>query len=160
MEGDYKELSNENLRSVYQLFENNSRFFSIPYDYFLRGTLKDGGLDLYLSLISFDPELNKPIAAFIVVRRKGVNEKYCFLKGCVVDKQYRRQGFGSKMLLELLRRLREKSITQIIYGPSVPEFWQPGVDIRNTSLYFFLRKNGFKTHKPVFNLTVSLELGS
>jgi GNAT superfamily N-acetyltransferase len=156
MEGVYKELSKDNIQSIYQLFENNSRFFSLPYEYFLRGTLEDNGLDLNLSLISFDPELNKPIAAFIIVRRKGVNEKYCFFKGCVVDEQYRRQGLGSKMIQELIKRVREKSITQIIYGPSVPEYWQPGVDIRNTSLYFFLKKHGFKSHRTIFNLTVSL----
>ncbi len=152
----YKVISKDNVQSIYQLFENNSRFFSLPFEYFQRGTLEDDDLDLNLSLISFDPTLNKPIAAFIVVRRKGVNENYCFFKGCVVDKQYRRQGLGSKMLLELLRRLKEKGITQVIYGPSVPEYWQPGVDIRNTSLYFFLKKHGFKSHRAIFNLTVSL----
>ncbi len=156
MEVVYKEISKDNIQSIYQLFENNSSFFSIPFDYFLRGTLEDDGLDLNLSLISFDPEANKPIAAFIIVRRKGVNEKYCFFKGCVVDEQHRRQGIGSNMFNELIKRVREKGINQIIYGPSVPEYWQPGVDIRNTDLYFFLKKHGFKSHKSIFNLTVPL----
>ena len=157
MEGEYKELSKDNIQSIYRLFENNSRFFSLPFDYFLRGTLEDDGLDLNLSLICFDPEINKPIAAFIVVRRKGVNEKYCFFKGCIVDEKHRRQGLASKMLSELIRRVRERGITQIIYGPSVPDYWQPGVDIRNTSLYFFLKKHGFKSRRAIFNLTVNLD---
>jgi len=154
----FKELSKDNIQSIYQLFENNSRFFSIPFDYFLRGTLEDDGMDLNLSLVLFDPEVNKPVAAFIIVRRKEINEKHCFFKGCVVDEQYRRQGLGSKMLDELIRRVKYKGITQIVYGPSVPEYWQPGVDIRNTSLYFFLKKHGFKSHRAIFNLTVELNV--
>jgi len=153
----YRKLSKDNIQSIYQLFENNSRFFSIPFDYFQRGTLDDDGLDQNLSLILFNLETNKPIAAFIIVKRKEINENHCFFKGCVVDKQYRRQGLGSKMFFEFIRRAKEKEITQVIYGPSVPEFWQPGVDIRNISLYFFFKKHGFKSHKAIFNITVSLD---
>ena len=153
---DYKLLSSENIQRVHQLFENNSRFFSLPFDYFCRGTLEDIGFEQDLSLILYNLEIDKPIAAFIVVRRRELNENHCFFKGCVVDKQYRRQGLGSKIFFEFIRRAKEKKITQVTYGPSVPEFWQPGVDIRNTSLYFFLKKHGLKSHKPIFNLTASL----
>ena len=154
----YRKLSKDNIQSVYQLFENNSPFFSIPFDYFQRGTLEDDGLDYDLSLILFDPEINLPIGAFIIVKRKAINKNHCFFKGCVIDKQYRRRGLGSKMFSELLKRVREKEITQVIYGPSVPDYWQPGVDMRNTDLYFFFKKHGFKSHKAIFNLTVSLEI--
>jgi len=103
----YRKLSKDNIQSVHQLFENNSRFFSIPFSYFQRGTLEDDGLDLNLSLILFNLETNKPIAAFIIVKRKEINENHCFFKGCVVDKQYRRQGLGSKMFSEFIRRAKE-----------------------------------------------------
>ena len=154
----YKELSMDNVQSIYQLFENNSRFFSLPFEYFLRGTLEDAGLERSLSLILYDQKKNKPIAAFLIVRRKEINENHCFFKGCIVDEHYRRQGLGSKMFSDLLIRVREKGITQITYGPSVPEYWQPGVDIRNTSLYFFLKKHGFKSYRATFNLTASLNV--
>ncbi len=154
----YRKLTKDNIQSIYQLFETNSRFFSLPFDYFQRGTLEDDGFDPTLSLILFNPVTSKPIAAFIVVKRNEISESYCFFKGCVVDEQYRRQGLGSKMFYELLKRAKEKELTQIIYGPSVPEYWQPGVDIRDTSLYFFLKKHGFKTQKAIFNLTVSLDI--
>ena len=154
----FRKLTLDNIQTVHQLFENNSPFFSIPIDYFRRGTLEDYGFDPDLSLILFEPKNNEPIAAFIVVKRNEINENYCFLKGCVVDKQYRRQGLGSKMFYEFLKRAKEKEITRVIYGPSVPYYWQPGVDIRNTSLYFFLKKHGFKSHKAIFNLTVSLDV--
>jgi len=153
----YKQLSSENIQSVHQLFEDNSRFFSLPFDYFRRGTLEDIGFEQDLSLILYNLELNKPIAALIVVRRKEIDENHCFFKGFVVDKQYRRQGLGSKVFSEFLRRAKEKEITQVTYGPSIPEYWQPGVDIRNTSLYFFFKKYGFKTRKIIYNLTTSLE---
>ncbi|MBY9012582.1 MAG: GNAT family N-acetyltransferase [Candidatus Lokiarchaeota archaeon] len=155
---DYRKLTKDNIQSIYKLFERNSRFFSIPFDYFQRGTLEDDGFDPILSLILFNTETNKPIAAFIVVKRNKINEHYCFFKGCVVDEQYRRQGFGSEMLFEFIKRAKEKGITQVIYGPSVPDYWQSGVDIRNTSLYFFLKKHGFKSQKAIFNLTVSLDI--
>ena len=154
----YRKLSKDNVQSIYQLFESNSRFFSIPFSYFQRGTLEDDGFDQDLSLILFNLETSKPIAAFIIVKRKEINANHCFLKGCVVDKQFRRQELGSEMFFEFIKRAKEKGITQVIYGPSVPEFWQPGVDIRNTSLYFFLKKHGFKSHKPIFNLTASLNV--
>ena len=154
----YRKFSKENLRSIYQLFESNSRFFSLPFDYFRRGILEDDGLDYDLSLNLFNQETNKPIASVIIVKRIEINQNHCFIKGCVVDKQYRRQGLGSEMFYELIRRLKEKKITQVIYGPSVPDYWQPGVDIRNTNLYFFLKKHGFKSHKAIFNLTVALDI--
>ncbi len=153
----YRQLSSGNIQSVHQLFEDNSSFFSLPFDYFRRGTLEDSGFEQNLSLILYNLEIDKPIAALIVVRRREINKNHCFFKGCVVDKQYRRQGLGSKMLSEFLRRAKEKEITQVIYGPSIPEYWQPGVDIRNTSLYFFFKKHGFKSRKVIFNLTVSLD---
>jgi GNAT superfamily N-acetyltransferase len=153
---NFGKLTDENVQSVYQLFENNSPFFSIPIDYFRRGTLEDKGFDSELSLILFESKKLEPIAAFIVVIRPKINENYCFFKGCVVDKEYQRLGIGSRMFKEFLKRAKEKGVTRIVYGPSVPDYWQPGVDIRNTDLYFFLKKHGFKTQKAIFNLTVSL----
>ncbi|MFX0076985.1 MAG: GNAT family N-acetyltransferase, partial [Candidatus Hermodarchaeota archaeon] len=94
-------LTQNNYQRVYQLFETNSPFFSIPIDYFLRGTLTDDGFNPELSLILFEPTENEPIAALIVVVRPKINDNYCFFKGCVVDKDYQRQGVGSFMLNEL-----------------------------------------------------------
>jgi ribosomal protein S18 acetylase RimI-like enzyme len=154
----YRQISSKNIQEVYDLFEENSAFFSLPFDYFQRGILEDDGLDYELSLILLNPETSKPIASFIIVKRIEINQNHCFIKGCIVDKRYRRQGLGSEMFSELMRRVKKKKITQVIYGPSVPYYWQPGVDIRNTSLYFFLKKHGFKSHKAIFNLTVSLDM--
>ncbi len=153
---DYRHLAPENIQSIYQLFENNTDFFSLPFDYFQRGTLEDDGFEQDLSLFLFNSETDQPIAAFITVTRKNVKIGQCFLKGCVVEGAYRRHGIGSKIITEILKRAKEKNISKIFYGASVPNYWQPGVDIRHTSLFFFLKKHGFKSHRPIFNLTASL----
>ena len=153
---NYRQLAPENIYSIYQLFENNSDFFSLPFDYFLRGTLEDDGFEQDLSLFLFNSETNQPVAAFITVTRKNIKIDQCFLKGCVVDSVYRRHGVGSQIIIEILKRAKEKEISEIFYGASVPNYWQPGVDIRHTSLFFFLKKHGFKSHRPIFNLTASL----
>ena len=152
-----EKLTQNNIQRVHRLFETNSPFFSIPIDYFIRGTLNDDGFNPDLSLILFEPTKNEPIAALIVVMRPKIDDNYCFFKGCVVDKDYQRKGIGSFMLKEFFTRVKEIGITRVIYGPSVPDYWQPGVDIRNTSLFFFLKKHGFKTQKVIYNLTVSLD---
>ena len=152
----YKQLTPENIKRVYRLFEGNINFFTLPFDYFQRGSLEDAGFEQELSFFLFNSETNQPIAAFITVTRKNANSIHCFLKGCVVDSDYREHGVGSKIVTEILKRAKEKNISEIFYGASVPNYWQPGVDVRHTSLFFFLKKHGFKSHRPIFNLTASL----
>ena len=154
----YRQLSSKNIQEVYDLFEGNSAFFSLPFDYFKKGTLDDDGIDFDLSLILYEIEKDKPIAGLLIAIRKISEEKKGFIKAFVVDKNYRRQGIGTLIFDELLKRAKGKGLNQIIYGPAVPNYWQPGVDIRNTSLYFFLKKYRFKSHRAIFNLTVSLDL--
>ncbi|MBY8979781.1 MAG: GNAT family N-acetyltransferase [Candidatus Lokiarchaeota archaeon] len=154
----YRQLSSKNIQEVYKLFEENSAFFSLPFDYFKRGTLDDDGVDFDLSLILYEVEKEKPIAGLIVAIRNISEEKKGFIKGCVVDKKYRRQRIGTLIFDELLKRAKVKGIKKITYGPAVPNYWQPGVDIRNTSLYFFLKKHRFKSHRAIYNLTVSLDV--
>jgi len=154
----YRQLSSKNIQEVYELFEENSAFFSLPFEYFKRGTLDDDGVDFDLSLILYESEKEKPIAGFIIAIRTISEEKKGFIKAFVVDKNYRQQGIGTAILDELLKRAKGKGIKQITYGPAIPNYWQPGVDIRNTSLYFFLKKHRFKSHRAIFNLTVSLDV--
>ena len=149
----YRQLSSTNIQEVHDLFEETSALFSLPFDYFNRGTLEDDGVDLDLSLILYESEKEKPIASLIVAVREISDEKKGFIKACVVDKKHRRQGIGTKIFDELLKRAKGKGINQITYGPAVPNYWQPGVDIRNTSLYFFLKKHRFKSHISILNIT-------
>lgn len=155
----YQPLSEDNLQQVYDLFRRNEKFYQIPLDYFKQGTLQDEPFDPDMTLILNSPETNRPIAAFIAVIVKGWVRKNCYLKACVVDEPYRRQGIGSKMLFDLMRRGRHKLhwYSSIRYGDSCPNYWMPGVDLRHTSLLFFLKKNGFVKKRMRTNLTCSLE---
>ena len=154
----YRQLSPKNIQEVHDLFEENSAFFSLPLEYFKRGTLDDDGVDLDLSLILYELEKDTPIAGSIIAIRNISEEKKGFIKAFVVDKNFRRHGIGTIIFDELLKRAKEKGINNITYGPAIPNYWQPGVDIRNTSLYFFLKKHRFKSHRAIFNLTVSLDV--
>jgi GNAT superfamily N-acetyltransferase len=155
----FEPLTKSNLEEVYELFKNNEPFYSIPLEYFRNGTLNDEDFDPELTLVLFDSESKKPIAAFLAVNRKAIIRKNCYLKACIVDVDQRRKGIGSKMLKELISRAKKKLswLSSIYYGGSRPNYWQPGVDLRHTNLFFFLKKNGFKTHRMRYNLTVQLK---
>ena len=157
---EYQPLTEKNLEGVYDLLKRNEPFYhAISLEYFRRGTLGDEAYDPYLTLVLPDPETDKPIAAFIGVVKKGWVRKNCYLKVCIVDQQYQRQGIGSKMLEELIHRARRKLhwYDDIRYGDSAPRYWQPGVDLRHTSLVFFLKKLGFEIRGMRYNLTCSLD---
>jgi GNAT superfamily N-acetyltransferase len=152
---DYQPLTEANLKSVYDLFKGNEKFYSIPLDYFRRGTFGDEDFDPDLTLILNDSNSNKIIAALIAVNRAD----YCCIKAFVVQKEFRRQGIGKKMLYEIMNRAKTKNenISYINFGASPPNYWLTGVDLRHTDLLFFLKKNRFKLIETRQNLTVPLK---
>nr|MDO8099118.1 GNAT family N-acetyltransferase [Candidatus Njordarchaeota archaeon] len=155
----YQPLTKENLEAVYELLKRNEPFYhSISLEFFRRGILRDEAYDPDLTIVLADPKTSKPIATFIAVVKKGWVRKNCYLKVCIVDKQYQRQGIGSRMLQEIMHRARRKLhwYDDIRYGDSAPRYWQPGVDLRHTSLIFFLKKHGFEARGMRYNLTCSL----
>ncbi len=151
-------LTAENVEVVYDLFKRNEQIFVIPLEFFQRGLLNDEGYDPDLSLVLFDPQTNEPIAAIVAVIKKGWVRTNCYLKACMVDDKFRRQGIGSKILHEVMKTAKSKLRwrAQIRWGDCPPRYWQPGVDVRHTSLVFFLKNHGFKTHDTRQNLTVPL----
>lgn len=152
---DYQPLTEGNLKAVYELFKRNELFYSIPLDYFRRGTFGDDGFDPELSLVLADSNTNNIIAALIAVNRA----ENCCIKALIVDKQFRRQGIGNKMLKEIINRAKTKNenISFINFGASPPNYWLTGVDLRHTDLLFFLKKNRFKLKQTRQNLTVPLK---
>lgn len=151
---DYQALTEGNLKAVHELFERSELFYSIPLDYFRRGTLGDDGFDPGLTLVLTDSN-NNIIAALIAVNRA---EYYC-IKALIVDRKFRRQGIGKGMLKEVINRAKNKNknINYIKFGASPPNYWLPGVDVRHTDLFFFLKKNRFKLKETYQNLTVPLK---
>lgn len=159
IEMDFQSLTKDNLEDIYELFKDNEPFYSIPLEYFRNGTLNDEVYNPEMTLILINEETKKPIAALLAVIRKGLIRKNCYIKALIVDKNHRRQGIGSKMLEEIILRAKRKLQwgASIFYGDSRPNYWQPGVDLRHTSLFFFFKKHGFKTHRMRYNLTVLLK---
>ncbi|MFX1556824.1 MAG: GNAT family N-acetyltransferase, partial [Promethearchaeota archaeon] len=156
---DFQSLTKDNVEDIYNLFKNNEPFYSIPLSYFVNGTLNDEDYDPEMMLTLINEETEKPIAALLAVIRKGLVRKNCYIKALIIDKNCRRQAIGSRMLEEIILRAKRKLKwgASIFYGDSRPNYWQPGVDLRHTSLFFFLKKHGFKTYRMRYNLTLSLE---
>ncbi|MEJ2294483.1 MAG: GNAT family N-acetyltransferase, partial [Candidatus Lokiarchaeota archaeon] len=150
-------LENDNIFAVYELFKRNEIVSLVPFEYFKKGILLDAGFDSDLTLILKSESRREVISALIAVIRIINSREYCYLKAFLVDKASQRQGIGTLMLNELISRARSKGIAEISYGDSVPNYWQPGVDLRHTSLYFFLKKHKFRSHKMRQNLTINLE---
>lgn len=151
-------LTSTNLEEVYEFFKSNTPFFSLTLEFFRRGTLGDEGYDPEFSLILREPKSQKLIGAFIAVSKKGFVKRNCYLKACLIEQTYQRQGIGSKLLDEITRRAKIKLpwSAGIYFGDCPPRYWQPGVDLRHTALFFFLKKHGFKMHGMRFNLTYTL----
>ena len=152
---DYQPLTQGNLKAVYELFKRNELFYSIPLDYFQKGSFGDKDFDPDLTLILIDSNSNQIIAALIAVNRA----EYCCIKALIVEKEFRRQGIGRKMLKEIIERaaIKNKHISFINFGASPPNYWLTGVDLRHTDLLFFLKKNRFKIGETRQNLTVPLK---
>ncbi|MFX1337152.1 MAG: GNAT family N-acetyltransferase [Promethearchaeota archaeon] len=152
---DYQPLTQANLKDVYELFKRNELFYSIPLEYFRRGTFGDKDFDPDLTLILADSNTNNVIATLIAVNRA----EYCCIKALIVEKVFRRQGIGKKMLQEIINRVKTKNerINYINFGASPPNYWLTGVDVRHTDLLFFLKKNRFKLIETRQNLTVPLK---
>jgi GNAT superfamily N-acetyltransferase len=108
----------------------------------------------------FDPELNiavhtgESIAGFAsaAVRKNGAGGiKFFFIR-----KQYRRQGLGTALIEELIRRLRRKGADEIAAGEISPNYITPGIDPRYTEAVCFLEKTGFSNTGTGVNMTVDL----
>ncbi len=152
---EYEPLTPTNLKEVHKLFKRNENFYSIPLDYFRRGTFGDEDFDPDLTLILKDAKSDDPIAALIAVNRS----ENCCIKAFIIDKPFRRQGIGKKMLKEIISRTKNKdeNIVSMNFGASPPNYWLTGVDLRHTDLFFFLKKNRFKLQETRQNLTVPLK---
>ena len=138
----YDFLNTENIEEVYALFKRNQIVSLIPFQYFKRRTLEDKDFDPELTLILRSKDTTLIIAALIAIIRLHASRKICYLKACLVDKKFQRRGIGTRMLNELIKRAHAKGANKISYGDSVPNYWQPGLDLRHTSLYFFLLCSG------------------
>jgi mycothiol synthase len=96
------------------------------------------------------------IAVFLSTVRDIDYGLKCFIKIFLIAKEYRRKGLGSSIISEILIKLKDLAIPLISYGASPPRYWEPGLDLRHTELYFFFKKHKFRERGLRFNLTVDL----
>lgn len=143
-------LTESNLRSVFEMCEENVLFYSFSFDTFKRATLMDEDYNPELSLVAVD-ENNTPIAFFFAVFRRCILPKSrnkLVIKMFVVEKNYRYRGIGTKMMNKLFKRAKQQKNSvwrmKVSIMDSNPRYWLPGLDPRHTEAYFFLRKLGFK----------------
>jgi len=143
-------LTESNLRSVFEMCEENVLFYSFSFDTFKRATLMDEDYNPELSLVAVD-ENNTPIAFSFAVFRRCILPKSrnkLVIKMFVVEKNYRYRGIGTEMMNELFKRAKQQRKAvwrmKVSIMDSNPLYWLPGLHPRHTEAYFFLSKFGFK----------------
>ncbi len=156
----FQPLTESNIESVFNLCSKNEKFLSIPYINFKKGTLGDEGFLSDFSLIAYIMDSSQPIGALIAVTRKGHTfGKNAFIKILIINKPYQRQGLGTQLFHEFFKHVLSTFCLGNLksgwedYGP---RYWEPGVDIRYSSLFFFLLKMKFHIIPHRQNLTVDL----
>ena len=157
-------LTKENIEEVYQMCEKNVLFLSHPYDAFEKTTLKSVFFEPELSLVASDHN-SKIVAFFMVVFRRTYifrkQRKVVVLKFFVVDKKWRYLGLGTKIygiLYERIKRSKKKCFRmKFEIMSAMPDYWCPGLDVRHTEAYFFLKKLGFKRTGERINLCINLD---
>lgn len=66
-----------------------------------------------------------------------------YIRLMAVDPQHQRRGVGSKLLVELENRLRERGATEVSVMDVPQNYFMPGLDFRYTSGVCFLLRHGY-----------------
>lgn len=156
-------LNDYNLEGIYQMCERNVPYVSQSLATFRNATINSEYFKPEFTIIVSDPDDNF-IAFFMVVFRKPYLFKrfrnIATLKFFVVDKKWRYKGIGSFIFNELLLRIKKSEYKcyrmKFDVSVSMPDYWYPGLDLRHTEAFFFLKKHGFTKIKARNNLCVDL----
>jgi mycothiol synthase len=160
----FESLTENNLEAVYQFCEENVLFISQSLKIFNEATLQSEYFKPNFSIVASDSQSNI-IAFFMIVFRNSFTlrrrRKVAILKFFVVNKHWRGKGLGSQIFNELISRIKKSNYKcfrmKIEVMVSMPEYWYPGLDPRQTEALFFLKKHGFKKGKEKINLCINLE---
>ena len=74
-----------------------------------------------------------------------------------IDQYYRRKGFGNVMLVELEALFKSAGCSQIHVLNAAPYYFTPGLDVRYTNAFCFLKSNGYQFNNYVHNMSVDLQ---
>jgi len=157
---DLAPISDENCEKVYQMCESNVEHMSQPFQTFKRATLGSGLFNPDLTIVASDDKGNV-VAFFMAVLREPFvlkKRRVAVLKFFVVEEQWRYKGIGTGLFDLLHQTISENKCFRMKFEvlSSLPDYWYPGLDPRNTEALFFLKKLGFKKGHERINLCVDL----
>jgi GNAT superfamily N-acetyltransferase len=163
----FEPLNEENIEKTHQMCEDNVSYVSHSLATFRNATIFSDYYKPDFAIVASDSESNIIAFFMIVFRKPYIFKKFrnlATLKFFVVDKNSRNQGIGSQIFNELLRRIKNSKYKcyrmKLDVSVSMPDYWYPGLDLRHTEAFFFLKKHGFKKNKDRNNLCVDLKLVS
>ena len=140
----FEPLHEDNIKAVHGMCNNNVQYLNHTFQTFKATTIESKSFDPELTIIASDLEGNI-IAFFMAVFRRAQvfrkKRKVAVLKFFVVSEEWRYKGLGTKMYLELYKRIinSEHKCFRMKYEvmSSVPDYWLPGLDPRHTDAFFF-----------------------
>ena len=160
----FEPLDSKNIKNVHDMCEANVDFVSNSLKTFENATLNSKYFIPEFSMVALN-ENNDIIAFFMVV----IKNPYVFnkwrniatLKFFVVKKKWRIKGVGTHIYNELVKRVKNSRYNcyrmkfDVMFA--APDYWYPGLDLRHTEAFFFLKKHGFKRKHERINLCVDLD---
>ncbi|MFO8020015.1 MAG: GNAT family N-acetyltransferase [Promethearchaeia archaeon] len=159
----FEQLTDTNIRKVYEMCEKSVRFLSKSLQTFRKATLESDLFEKEFSTVVLDKD-RKVIGFFLIVFREPFVlkrfRKVAVLKFFVIAEDWRYKGLGSFILKKLTARIKNSEHhcfkMKMEVMASMPDYWHPGLDPRHTEAFFFLKKHGFKKKGERVNLCVDL----
>lgn len=98
----------------------------------------------------------KLVAAMLGGTRMTDQGAAAWVRLFATDPAYQRKGLASQLLQELEDRFRRDGFTKLFIANTVPGYFWPGLDVRYTSAFCFLQRNGFERTGDGINMQVDL----
>ncbi|MHA1671926.1 MAG: GNAT family N-acetyltransferase [Promethearchaeota archaeon] len=157
-------LNAKNLKSVHDMCETNVDFVSHSLKTFENATINSKYFIPEFTMVTLN-ENNDLIAFFmLIIKKPHIFNKWrniATLKFFVVNEKWRLKGIGTYIYNELVKRVKNSRYNcyrmkfDVMF--SAPDYWFPGLDLRHTEAFFFLKKHGFKRKHERINLCVDLD---
>ena len=160
----FEPINSRNVKKVYEMCEGNTNFISQSLETFEKATIKSHYFIPEFSIVAYSD--NDEIIAFFmfVIKTPYIFKKLrniTTLKFFVVSEKWRLKGIGTHIYNIIVKRLKKSSYhcfrMKFDVMASAPDYWYPGLDLRLTEAFFFLKKLGFKKKHERINLCVNLE---
>lgn len=135
------------LDSLLECWNDNLKYDPISKDRFLNTFVYDENFDENLLLLAID---NNQVRGFCFgIRRKssyftkGLEPTRGWIINMAVNKDYQRQGIGTRLYNELKKMYQDKGIKRITLNAFSPNYLTPGVDVRYEAGISFFKKMGY-----------------